>query len=307
MHNSPDTQRYNNFKAIVKKILKGVTPYGILWIYRTYLRKIPVNNKFNPRTLLPLHIHLTDHCNLNCRGCDNFAPLATEKNINIATFERDCARISLLTNGQLEELQLLGGEPLLHPQIHSFPEIARKYFKECPIKIITNGILLSKQSDEFWKNCKQNNVQIVVTKYPIKIDHNAIKQLAENYGVTFGYYGNTDTKLKTMFCDPLDLEGTQDEAKSFMCCHRSNACIELNDGKLYTCETIPNVKYFNDYFNQNLPVTDKDYIDIYKVNTIQPIFDFLCKPVPFCRYCDIANKRNGIKWSISRKEISEWI
>lgn len=244
---------------------------------------------------------------MNCRGCDNFAPLAPEKNVDTAVFERDCARISELAGGKIEELQMLGGEPLLHPNIAVFPEIARKYFKEAPIKIVTNGLLLKKQPDEFWDNCRRNNIQIVVTKYPVNIDHKGMEDLAKSHGVSFEYYGDTAVVLKTMSCDPIDLSGEQDARDSFIQCHRSNVCIELNDGKLYTCETIPNVKYFNAYFKQDLRVTEQDYIDIFKAKDIDEIMDFLCKPMPFCRYCDIKNKRNGIKWNVSRKELSEWL
>jgi hypothetical protein len=293
-------------KSKLKKILKLFVPYGLWVIYCDFPEKKREKNRLKPRKQLSLHIHLVDHCNLNCRGCDNFSPLAHEKNIDISIFERDCAKISELTHGRIEELQLLGGEPLLHPQITVFPGIARKYFKEDPIKIITNGTLLLKQTKEFWYECQKNNIQIVMTNYPIKIDNNAIELLAKKYKVSFRYYGSTGTHLKTMLCDPIDLEGRQDPEESFKKCHRANTCIELNDGKLYTCETIPNVKYFNSHFNQKLEVTEQDYIDIYKANDIQELFDFLCKPVPFCRYCDRVNRQIGIKWSVSRKEISEW-
>ncbi|MDR2479129.1 MAG: hypothetical protein LBD48_07440, partial [Treponema sp.] len=31
------------------------------------------------RTGLNLSVHLADHCNLNCKGCDNFSCIADEK------------------------------------------------------------------------------------------------------------------------------------------------------------------------------------------------------------------------------------
>ena len=33
--------------------------------------------------------HLNDHCNLNCKGCDHFSPLAEEKFTNYEQFEKD--------------------------------------------------------------------------------------------------------------------------------------------------------------------------------------------------------------------------
>jgi hypothetical protein len=36
------------------------------------------------------------------------------------------------------------------------------------------------------------------------------------------------------------------------------------------------------------------------------ILDFLCKPAPFCKYCNIR-KQNKIEWGISKKERKEWV
>jgi hypothetical protein len=53
-------------------------------------------------------------------------------------------------------------------------------------------------------------------------------------------------------------------------------------------------------------VTEKDYINIYKVDTIKEIVSFLHNPVPFCRYCNLNDSTYGIEWEVSKKEISEW-
>jgi hypothetical protein len=81
----------------------------------------------------------------------------------------------------------------------------------------------------------------------------------------------------------------------------------LVDGKLYTCARIAYIKYFNDYFGQDIEVTERDYIDIYKARNMDEIFDFLCSPMPFCRYCGIKHTIWDIGWSTSKKDISEWI
>jgi hypothetical protein len=63
---------------------------------------------------------------------------------------------------------------------------------------------------------------------------------------------------------------------------------------------------FNKYFNQNLVVSDADSINIYAAKSMDQIFDFLCKPVPFCRYCDWKRCETQIPWHTSIKQISEW-
>ena len=291
------------------KRMKKIIPYRLILFRRSLkplIRKIRRRNVRRKSHIPILHIHLTDHCNLNCRGCDNFSPLSPEVFTDIAVFERDCARISELSGGRVQEIQLLGGEPLLHPQVIDFLNIARKYFPQVTIKTVTNGVLLMKQKTDFWEACRRNNIEIVVTRYPIKIDHEAIEKYVKNQHVIFYYYGSTADVEKNMQCMPLDLSGKQNARDSFLRCSSANRCVSLDNGKIYTCTTIPYVKYFNAHFNKNLPVTESDYLDIYRVKNMNEILDFLCKPAPFCRFCNQKGMIWDIGYGVSKKEISEW-
>lgn len=289
--------------------IKKLVPHQLILFRRELLpawRKITQKNMRKKNSIPILHLHLADHCNLNCRGCDNFSPLAPETFTNIDTFEKDCARIAELAQGRVEEIQLLGGEPLLHPDIKRFMEITRTYFPTNTINIVTNGTLLKKQSDEFWESCRKNNIQIIVTKYPVNVDYQNIKQLAKEKGITFSFYGNTETVDKTMQCLPLDLAGKQNAKDSFLRCARANRCISLDNGKIYTCSLIPYVKYFNKYYNKQLEVSSKDYIDIYSAKSLNEILHFVSQPMPFCRYCNIKGTIDNIEFGISKKDITEW-
>lgn len=293
----------------MKNIIKQIIPHQLVLFYRTLKprwKKVTRKN-MKQKDLIPiLHIHITDHCNLNCRGCDNFSPLSPEVFASLDVFEKDCARISELSNGKVQEIQLLGGEPLLHPQVIDFMNTARKHFPSVSIKLVSNGILIPKQKDDFWDACRKNNIEIVVTKYPIKIDHDGIELLARKHHVSFEFYGSTADVEKNMQCMPLDLEGTQNPTDSFLRCSSANRCVSLDNGKIYTCSLIPYVKYFNAHFNKKLEVSDADCIDIYQAKSINEILNFISHPMPFCRYCN----QKGIIWNtgygISKKKISEW-
>ena len=286
-------------KITIRKIIKAFVPYGIIWLYNKKL----LERKLKPRKLLKFEVHLADHCNLNCKYCDHFSPLADKKFLDTAVFERDCKRISELTNGCIESLLLLGGEPLLHPDINNIISTSRKYFRNCRIVIYTNGILLLKQSEIFWKSCRENKVVIVISGYPVSLDNNAIKLKSTDHKVEIIFLET----VKTMYKMPLDIEGRQDIGNSFKNCLRSNSCIFLEEGRLYTCTLIPNIKHFNKYFSKNLEVSESDYIDIYSVKNVKELLNFLCKPVPFCRYCKTHNREYGLAWGISEREISEWV
>lgn len=307
---------YSLFKTTAKKInmlansIKRILPRKLILLRRSLIpefRRITKKNMRRKELIPILHIHLADHCNLNCKGCDNFSPLSPEVFADLAVVEKDCAQIAKLSKGRVNEIQLLGGEPLLHPQVALFPEVVRKYFPTVPIKLITNGMLLTRQKESFWESCRKNNIEIVVTKYPIKLDHDTIEKHVREQRVNFTFYGSTGTVEKTMQCAPLDLEGKQAPRDSFLRCNSANRCIAMDNGRIYTCSLIPYVKYFNKQFGEELVVSDRDSIDIHKAESIDEILEFVSKPMPFCRYCN----RKGIIWDIgygiSKKEISEWI
>ena len=291
-------------------MIKKIIPHKLVLFYRSLkplFQKITRKN-MQRKPLIPiLHIHLVDHCNLNCCGCNNFSPLSPEVFADVDVFERDCARISELSNGLVQEIQLLGGEPLLHPRVIDFMQIARKHFPSVTIKLVSNGVLLLKQKEEFWNACRQYNIELVVTKYPIKINYEKIKQLAQDQGVTFDFYGSTAEVGKNMQCMPLDLSGKQNARDSFLRCSSANRCVALDNGRIYTCSLIPYVKYFNAHFGQHLPVTEDDYLNIYKVKNIDEILNFLCRPMPFCRFCNQKGMIWDIGYGVSKKEMSEWI
>lgn len=289
--------------SIIKKILKTYLPYGIIKLARSYLRK-------KKRRTLELSIHLTDHCNLNCKGCDNFSPVADEKYHCAGSLEKDFKRIYELANEKIRigAVKLTGGEPLLHPELIKILNSAGKYFSKIDnLCIVTNGILLLKQESAFWETCKNNNIKVLITKYPIELPFNKIEEKAKAEGVVLDYFGNTQTELKRMHKMPLNLNGTEDFRKNFELCYKSIYCIMLDEGKIYTCSLVPYIKYFNKYFGTNLEVSKNDYIDIYSVQNMKEIFDFLCKPIPFCRYCNTKKPVYDIDWEISKKEITEWV
>ncbi|MDR0662653.1 MAG: radical SAM protein [Spirochaetaceae bacterium] len=277
-----------------------------LYHYLTSIKKIRKHKYLN------FNVAITKHCNLNCAYCFAFSPLAHEYCYDVDIFKKDVFRISELTDGKIRELSIAGGEPLLHPRLTEFFDIARGCFGYYPKKsfgnifVITNGTLLARQPESFWVSCRKNNIEIRITKYPIKLDINALKQTAGNYGVKLICYHETDKTEKRMDSLKLDILGRQNIKDSFIRCFLATDCINLYNGRMYTCGVPVNIDVFNNYFDQNIISTDKDSIDIYKAHDINEIFDFLRKPIPFCRYCDWKNTKTNLPWRISKKEITEW-
>jgi MoaA/NifB/PqqE/SkfB family radical SAM enzyme len=259
----------------------------------------------NSRRYFQIEVHLTEHCNLNCKGCGHFSPLAEKIFLDPPAFEKDCARLSKITN-KLIVIKLLGGEPLLHPKLISFFEIARKYFKTTVIQLFTNGSLLWKQPDEFWLACHKYKILIEISDYPVNIHIGEIRAKRKKYKVCVAH---TMPKESGMWKVPLDLDGAQDAEANFAVCEFGDlgSCTTLRDSRIYMCPTVAHIQLFNKYFGKDLRVTESDYIDIYKAEDKREILDFLHKPIPFCRYCKLAASLRGLEWGVSKQEISEWV
>jgi len=258
-------------------------------------------------SLKQIEIHLVEHCNLNCFGCNQYVPLAEKGFLDIEVFKKQIERLAELTQTRLERMLLLGGEPLLHPELLEFLSVSRELFPNTDITILTNGVLLNVQKESFWKQCAAKRITVSITKYPIKTNYAKIEEKAENYGVQMYYYGNTDKIKKTSYYWPLDLNRCQNARENFIKCPNANKCVTLKNGKLFTCSAPPHVHHFNKYFNQNVEVTEHDCIDIYEAQNINEILQFLAKPIPFCKYCDVKRRKEGLEWSTSKRVIEEWV
>ena len=247
-----------------------------------------------------LETHLVDHCNLQCKGCSHFAPLVKDKIFtDIEIFKRDFNRIKQLFEN-VYEIRLMGGEPLLHPELTDFCDFIRNLYPKTKVSIYTNGILLLKMPDEFWKECSRNNILVKITYYPIGLKVAEIKQKAKANNVRL----KIPRQIKYFF-KHLNIDGDSDQKTSFLNCRLMFQTPQLRDGKLFPCFFPAYVPIFNQYFNQSLWVSEDDYIDIF--DNIDPgaIIEFLNRPIPMCRWC--VTRRSLTKWGTSKQEINEWI
>jgi MoaA/NifB/PqqE/SkfB family radical SAM enzyme len=189
---------------------------------------------------------------LNCKYCDHFSPLARKEFLDIQSFTHDMSRLSNLSNGLVGRIGLMGGEPLLHPELLRFLPVVREYFPQTIIQIVTNGILLLKQSDIFWRTCARYKIEIVLTKYPLALDFDKIEQYAEQYNVSFKYFEDNKNIQKKSYFIPLNLRGNSNPRINFLKCFHANNCIFLKNGKLFPCPIAPNINHFKGYFKDVL-------------------------------------------------------
>ena len=223
-------------------------------------------------------------------------------------------QMSFVFKKQLIEMPILGGEPLLNPDINKYIKIARQYFPKTLITLVTNAILLDDMDEKFWKTLNENNVYMIPTIYPIKINWKSILDKAKKYNVDIyaGAYGGEKLTLdnienyRVKTFNKMNLNKKREKVKQS--CGKQFVCISMHFGKLYPCVTIAYVRHLNKKFNTNFVVTEDDYIDLYKVKDINEVKEKILTTsvLPFCEYC--RKKPTEMKWESSEEHtLSEWL
>lgn len=113
---------------------------------------ITPSEKLKDRRIHNLNIHLAYHCNLNCQSCAFYAPLAPTKLPDKEFLIKSLYRLSDLVttnNKPIDHIFLMGGEPLLNPDVVEYMKLTRKLFFVSSIYLYTNGLLVLEQSPIF--------------------------------------------------------------------------------------------------------------------------------------------------------------
>lgn len=243
-----------------------------------------------------IETHLADHCNLKCIGCTHYSPLADEHFTDVNVFENDMNMLSKKL--RFERIRLLGGEPLLHPQINKFIEITRENFPKARIFICTNGILLPSMDEEFWETCRRNNILFDMSRYTV--NYSMVPKYAKLIR-SKGLKVNWVHKGQKMwvFHNPL---GNSNEKIAFeRCAIKYYRVIILREGKIYICPKTAYLDIYNKFFKLNIP-RDKGK-SIYKCSA-KEIVKYLDKPIKTCKYCTYFGK--WVEWQNTEKTKEEW-
>lgn len=274
------------------------------YVFATQVKAF-LKRSIRPTALESLDICIAEHCNLSCYSCNHFSPLAEPEFSNLDNTEKDLQRLAELSDGNIPKIYIVGGEPLLNPQIIEYMRISRRNFPNSIVEIITNGLLLLAQKDIFWQSLTKYNVSLKATKYP-GIKWEKIEEKAGKFKCSFSYFDFSGNTEKTSRKYRLDLSGSQNIKKSFRNCCLASCAVAVQNGRIAACPFVFNIRHFNKYFNQNIPVCGKDYIDIYKAKSMQEIVDFVNTPFPLCRFCKSIGIEIAGKWRIGERKIEEW-
>lgn len=236
---------------------------------------------------------ITAHCNLRCRGCSHFSPLANEWFEDFDQFYEDFSKLRDITNGDVRIIRIMGGEPLLHPQVKLILITTRLLFPKSIIQLVTNGILIDKIAN-IKEVCNQYGIVVCISNYGLGM---------KPEGINWLIYDNNKSDMYNL---SLDITGSQDSDYAFKHCdHRKMQCNFFQNGRFYPCAMSAKIDIFNSYFGTN--IKGENGFSVYE-HTEEEIKEYLSKPIDTCKYCDVDSREKSLApFSCSKKQIEEWV
>lgn len=229
--------------------------------------------------LMHLEYEVAHHCNLNCRSCSHFSPLTEKKFGDLEQFLRDLERIHSMID-YIGEIQLLGGEPLLNPDLCRFVQGARRIYPYAQINVVTNGILLMSVDERLKEAMKSTGAAFRVSVYPPFKSYvkNAIQQLKKE-GLLF----RSDYEMD-QFSSGLNPDGSSDAETADARCMQ-NYCHIFENGKLSRCGIAHKIPVYAGYYHLENVFPDCS-LNLYdRELTPRKLQSYLMNPIEMCRYC----------------------
>lgn len=253
----------------------------------------------------PLHLEfiVTDYCNLNCRGCTHYSPLARKEFVAIDELKRDMVHLGAVCGEGVKEVYLIGGETLLYPQLPEALDALRAAFPTQSLYIFTNGLILGRMDESFWESACRNKTIIAITRYPVKFDYGAVEALCVSKGVEVRVFGDR-TQADSFFRFALDPTGSQNKYVSHFKCY-NRGCVSVLDGYVYPCSLSACVKHLNRTGETSFEHRPGDRIAVGDVRNAAQIKRLRDHAVPFCSYC--KNPPKTVGYALSKRDISEWV
>lgn len=274
----------------MKNPIKALTGAIRRW---TQLRNMP----------LRLEFVVTDTCNLNCKGCTHYSPLAPKEFASLEQMERNMKHLAAVCGSEVKSLYLIGGETLLYPQLNEAMEALRRNFPTQDLYVFTNGIALPKMSDDFWETAKRLGFIMAITRYPIRFDYDAVIELCRVKGVRTEVFGDRSL-ADSFFKFALDPAKKQNPRLSHFKCY-NRGCMSIIGDRLYPCSISGCVSHLNGATGTDFRHEEGDFLLIDRIKSLKQILDLRNKPVPFCGYC--IQPATPVGYGPSRRDKFEWV
>jgi organic radical activating enzyme len=261
--------------------------------------------KMTKPVLLFLETMATQACNLSCLGCTNYSDLPHKSYESWTDMQTTLKQ--WLDVIEIPDFGIMGGEPLLNPEIREWITGVRELMPGSQIRFTTNGLLLHKNLDlldlvfetgnmvfkitQHHKTAQlEKTIEYIFQKYHWTPVHEyGIDRWISDNGVRFQL--NTPERFIKTYRNSYDnmLPYESDPVKSFDICVQKT-CPLLYQGRIYKCSTqallkdtlikvgSPNTEHWAPYLIDGISSDSP-------LSEIQRFIDNFGKPHGMCRMC----------------------
>lgn len=183
-----------------------------------------------------IEINAVMQCNLACAGCSHASPVASTFDSDPAVVYRDL--LALRAVAEVSELRVVGGEPLLHPDLAGLLRAIRASRIGALVRLITNGTRLHR-CDWDWLELVD---EVYVSRYPGTSVRPAALQQLHDRGRAAGTRVAVNHYTHFRAVQPGQPLTAPETAAVFQTCQVAHAwsCHTVQEGYLYLCPmTVP--------------------------------------------------------------------
>lgn len=236
-----------------------------------------------------LESNIVTHCNKRCAGCSHGSPWAPPYIMSPEVLYRDLMRLKPFCH--LKQFWLLGGEPLLHPQICAMLDAARSTGISDEVNVLTNATRLDRMPEEFWTKFNYLRISAYPDLNPKMLEIARDRSKRHNFGL--GIDGIT--KFYKQFAPHPNRD-------SFYHCPWKERCWTVHDGFLFLC---PNAAFFPSRFMDLNPGTDGLALDdTLTESSLKEFLENRTRPFTTCSICECFTEQ--MEWHECKTEL-EWI
>jgi organic radical activating enzyme len=253
-------------------------------------------------------LHVVEHCNLRCAHCCNMSPYVADKMLTVAEIDAQCRAMARVL--EVDVFKIMGGEPLLHPEITAILGVLRATGISETIRLFTNGLLLHRMTDDFWRALDH----LTISSYssaPVKPEHlRLVEDKAREFDVVL------NVKPVDRFSEVMASERRGDDAATqavYEACWLRHRCLVVRGGVFYKCTRAAYQRDFRERLDVKgrerdaLPEPGDDGVPIDAVDFEDRVLAYLDddRALAACRYCHGSSGPLVEHVQLSRRDVRE--